>query len=462
MNKILSFALLCSAALSFTACVNEEDDLFDKSAAERLNEASALYSSRLTASPNGWAVQLYPTTKDEAPYGTGYLLLFRFNADKSVVASMNNSLSNNEYWEDTSAWDVITDNGPVLTFNTYNKVVHTFSDPEDVPSTGTDTNPNDETGTGIGGDYEFIIVDAPEDASYMMLKGKKRGTYNLLTPVKEGVDYESYLEDVKTFQSRTFSSDAPTFNVLHVGDSLYKMEDANDGIPNIYKYNEDAIMSESFNPMLITKLDNDYYLRFRDKKTYEGITVQEFKYVPEKDAFVSVDNESCYICGDDPLRFFTQQLCKKDYRWQWNRSSTMSDDYNAAFMALSNKMSASKYTLSQTQLIVPNDLTAEKGKEITTGDFKFRLTYAYNRRNYNLDYKFTWTKSDNKLVCSYDGPETDAGSIMLNTFPELQQLLNVLTGDVLVTAGDSGFNLNYIRLTSGSNPNMWFNVTMKN
>lgn len=66
MNKIFSLALLCSAALSFTACVNEEDDLFSKTAAERLNEASSLYSKRLTASPNGWAVQLYPTKQDEA------------------------------------------------------------------------------------------------------------------------------------------------------------------------------------------------------------------------------------------------------------------------------------------------------------------------------------------------------------------------------------------------------------
>lgn len=462
MNKILSFALLCSAALSFTACVSEEDDLFDKSAAERLNEASALYSSRLTASPNGWAVQLYPTTQNEAPYGTGYLLLFRFNADKSVVASMNNSLSDNKYMEDTSTWDVITDNGPVLSFNTYNKVVHTFSDPEDVPSTGTDTNPNDETGTGIGGDYEFIIVDAPEDASYMMLKGKKRGTYNLLTPIEEGVNYESYLADVKAFQNKTFPADVPTFDVLHAGDVLYKIEDANDGIPNIYEYDKDAVLDESFNPMLITKLGNDYYLRFRDKKTYGEYTVQEFKYDAEKDAFVSVDNDACYICGDDPLRFFTQQLCKKDYRWQWNRSSTMSEAYNAAYTALSTKMTASKYTLSQMQLVIPKDLESENKKEITTGDFIYRVTYSYNRRNYNVDYNFTWTKSDGKLVCSYAGTDTDSGRLLLQAFPELQSLLDVVTGDVYVSAGESGFNLNNIRLTSGNNQNMWFNITMKN
>ena len=161
--------------------------LFDQSAAERLNAASDLYSARLTAQPNGWAVQLYPTTKNESPFGNGYLVLMDFNADHSVKCSMNNILSGNVYKSDVSAWEVITDNGPVLTFNTFNDVLHTFTDPEDVGITSGFG--NDETGTGIGGDYEFIIVDAPEDASYMMLKGKKRGTYNLLTPIEEGVDY---------------------------------------------------------------------------------------------------------------------------------------------------------------------------------------------------------------------------------------------------------------------------------
>ena len=173
--------------------------MFDKTAAERLNEASALYSQRLTASPNGWAVQLYPTTQDEAPYGSGYLLMFRFHANKSVDASMDNLLSYGKYLSATSSWDVITDNGPVLSFDTYNPVVHAFSDPEDLPQTGDKDNRIDETGTGLGGDFEFIIVDAPEDASYMMLKGKKRGTYNLLTPVEEGVDFETYRSDVKAF-----------------------------------------------------------------------------------------------------------------------------------------------------------------------------------------------------------------------------------------------------------------------
>ena len=90
MKKILSISLILAAALTLNSCVKEEDDIFDKTAAERLNEASGLYASRLMASPNGWAMQLYPTNYDEWPYGNGYLVLCRFNKDFSVNVSMDN------------------------------------------------------------------------------------------------------------------------------------------------------------------------------------------------------------------------------------------------------------------------------------------------------------------------------------------------------------------------------------
>ena len=38
MHKILSITMILGCAALFTACAGEEEDLFDKSAAERLNE----------------------------------------------------------------------------------------------------------------------------------------------------------------------------------------------------------------------------------------------------------------------------------------------------------------------------------------------------------------------------------------------------------------------------------------
>ena len=442
MKKILSLTLILAAACAVTSCVNEEDLIFDKTAAERLNEASSLYSSRLMASPNGWAMQLYPTNENEYPYGNGYLLLCRFNKDHSVNVSMDNVFSENKYKEDTSLWEIITDNGPVLTFNSHNSCLHAFCDPEDIFFTGNADEANDETGKGCQGDYEFIIVDAPEDASYMMLKGKKRGTYNLLTPVEVGVEYADYLADVKTFQNTMFPSNAPTFNVMHFGDSIYKMTGANDGIPNIFPYDGDEIIDQSFNAFLITKRGNDYYLRFRDKITVtEEEKVQDFRYNASSDVFESVDNASYYIDGDEPARFFEESLSVNERAWIWNATSQMSDKYAELMATLKTELG--KNTLQQIRLQKVDD------------KYKLRVTYR-SKTTTTLVYSYTGNFSGGVLNLTYEGCDTPSGEAILNQVPSLREVLNMLTGGLSISAGTTKFNLNTIKLTSTSDSSMWF------
>ena len=123
-KNIITVSLFAALAMSFTACVNEEDDLFDQSAAERLNQSKVTYTERFASSEAGWIMEYYPTNYDQAPQGLGYLLLADFNNDGSVKMAMNNRFSGNTYLEDTSLWEIITDTGPVLSFNTFNKCIH--------------------------------------------------------------------------------------------------------------------------------------------------------------------------------------------------------------------------------------------------------------------------------------------------------------------------------------------------
>lgn len=458
MKKIFSIFAVALAAFAFASCAGDEDDLFSQSAAERLNEASDLYSSRLTAQPNGWAMQLYPTTKDEAPYGNGYLVLMRFHKNHQVDVSMNNVLTNNVFLSDSSSWDVITDDGPVLSFDTHNEALHKFSDPDDVPQTGTSDNPNDETGTGIGGDFEFIIVDAPEDASYMMLKGKKRGTYNLLTPVEEGVDYESYLTDVKGFMSKMFPANYPTYNLLHAADSLYRFDGADDGLPSIYLDGADAITTGKFNPFLITKRGQDYYLRFRDKATYNGLTVQEFRYSRDSDEFVSVDNKDVYISGNDAISFFNSYLGTSAHRWavtvsaNEDLSTLMSDSYLTIFNQISNEFKAVNKNYYIRSLSLRND----------NGAIKLSIDYSGRVPARYVDYNLTKTEnSDGSVKFEYTGCD-DAAQKILNRVPSIQQMIDLLcSSDYSIKGGDTNFNLTNIRLTSKSDANNWIIFGMK-
>ena len=452
MKKIISLTLLLAAGIGFTACVNEEDDLFDKTAAERLNEASALYSSRLMAQPNGWAMQLYPTNDNEWPYGTGYLLLCRFNKDHSVVVSMKNQFTDNVYRTDTSLWEVITDNGPVLSFNSHNDCLHAFTDPEDILWTGNQDEPNNETGTGVGGDYEFIIVDAPEDASYMMLKGKKRGTYNLFTPVEEGVEYENYLADVETFMKTMFPSSNPTFDVLHTPTGDFKMTGIDDGIPNIFPYDGDEIIDESFNAFLITKRGDDYYLRLRDSFKIENgeeeASEQEFMYHPDQDLFIGTGDDRFIIDGDEPNRFFRQALIDETRQWRWNAKSEMSAAYGDLMTRLSEAFKSKKLTYDRNIL----KYNTSKDKVVMT------VSYKRNTSTISLDYIFGYSFDEsNKLTLTYEGPNDKAAETMLTQIPEIKGIVDAMNGQLNVKPSGTRFNLNNLRIET-KDSNLWFDI----
>ena len=452
MKKILSLTLLLAAGIGFTACVNEEDDLFDKTAAERLNEASALYSSRLMAQPNGWAMQLYPTNDNEAPYGSGYLVLCRFNKDHSVVVSMKNQFTDNVYRTDTSLWEVITDNGPVLSFNSHNDCLHAFTDPEDILWTGNADEPNNETGTGVGGDYEFIIVDAPEDASYMMLKGKKRGTYNLFTPVEEGVEYESYLADVENFMKTMFPSSNPTFDVLHTPNGDFKMTGIDDGIPNIFPYDGDEIIDESFNAFLITKRGDDYYLRLRDSFKIENgeeeASEQEFMYHPDQDLFIGTGDDRFIIDGDEPNRFFRQALIDETRQWRWNAKSEMSAAYGDLMTKLSDAFKSKKLTYDRNIL----KYNTSKDKVVMT------VSYKRNTSTISLDYIFGYSFDEsNKLTLTYEGPNDKAAETMLTQIPEIKGIVDAMNGQLNVKPSSTRFNLNNLRIET-KDSNLWFDI----
>ena len=47
MKKFSAFAILLASVISFASCSREQEDIFDKSAAERLNEISDIYSQRV-------------------------------------------------------------------------------------------------------------------------------------------------------------------------------------------------------------------------------------------------------------------------------------------------------------------------------------------------------------------------------------------------------------------------------
>ncbi len=166
MKRIL-FALVAVAALS-VGCVNEVEDLFDQPASERLQARMVECQNLLTSAANGWMIAYYPG--GEKAFG-GTIFTAKFDADGTVTmtgevaarADMGGDVSKVL----SSNYSIKSSSGVVLTFDTYNKYFHYWSDPD---FTG---------GNDFGGEFEFAYVSG--DEKEMVFRGVKTGNRVVFT-----------------------------------------------------------------------------------------------------------------------------------------------------------------------------------------------------------------------------------------------------------------------------------------
>ena len=191
MKKIFSFLLTAAiSAFVFSACVKDDNEVFEKSASVRLSEALASAQKVLTGASNGWAMYYYPDP--DQSYG-GYMYTMKFTDTEVTVAS--------ELFEDsyTSLYKMTTDNGPVLSFDTNNYAFHYFATPS-----GGSRNLYGESGLyqGYKGDFEFMILSATADE--VILKGKRTGNTIKMVPLTK--DMETYAGEVAEMAEAVFVS----------------------------------------------------------------------------------------------------------------------------------------------------------------------------------------------------------------------------------------------------------------
>jgi hypothetical protein len=101
-------------------------------------------------------MEYFPSSQQT--YG-GFNVLARFSDAEVTIASEIADFDTTE----KSSFSLKQSAGPVLTFDTYNEIFHTFSDPNSSKS-GLGSN-----GKGMEGDFEFLIMKATQDS--VILKG---------------------------------------------------------------------------------------------------------------------------------------------------------------------------------------------------------------------------------------------------------------------------------------------------
>ena len=180
-KKLFAYTLLMLPALLMTSCLKDQDDKFSESASERVSNYLTQAKEVLTSSENGWVLNYYPDASQS--YG-GYAYILKFD-DQNVTAS-------SEIAEDvtetiTTTYILDNEDGPSISFDTYNDFLHYFA------------TPHGSSGAGgyqaYGGDFIFIILNISEDKNTITLKGNRSGNIIYMHRLMD-TDGETYLSEV--------------------------------------------------------------------------------------------------------------------------------------------------------------------------------------------------------------------------------------------------------------------------
>ena len=290
-----SLFILPLMALAITSCNNTEDLLFDGSAAERLEQGRADAISKLTADGGLWAME-YFANEDEP----GYVMLCRFDKNGSVEISANHKWIDNQFKQERSLWDIVSDNGTVLSFNTYNSLFHIFSDPADITGPYQPTNPDlddkpiDETGFGHEGDYEFQIM-SESDPNTVRLLGKKRNYNIYLRKLADNTDEEEYLTQVSNIPTQRFSSKFNELELIDADGKHYRLYGMSTGSPSIYPLDGDEI-TQTVSANGIFTLDGFRFMKPLEVKRADDSTFEIEKITFAEDGSMNGTNVSDLRC----------------------------------------------------------------------------------------------------------------------------------------------------------------------
>lgn len=431
-----------------TSCSNEEADLFDQSAAERLNASSEKYTNVLTSGSGKWALEYYPMPSTDKIKGKGYLMAVDFKKSHEVTVGMNNLFTGNKYREASSIWQVITDNGPVLSFNTWNDNLHIFSSPEKVLK-----DDDIKVGEGLEGDYEFVITEVGENNSTVTLKGKKRGAYDRLLALPDTTSLQSYVEMVNAFNERMASSTAPNSLYLLNQADTFQVDSAATGMFYIFPKGKDAVSTQTLHPFLFSVHEGSYWLRLRDEYKFkaDGKSFQELRYDPSTDRFVSPTDPGIMLIGPDPVWFFQKQI-SSGKRYLLSKSSA----FSASAQPLMDKMVAERFTAKNTAFTF-NSLYLSQD---ASGKYLLSVTYRNNRGAstvFKIEYDGTLTEKG--IALSNPVLSDSAQEPLYSRLTALQAFVAKLAGEFVASESLTRFNLVSIKLTSATDADYWFTIS---
>ncbi|MDR2286032.1 MAG: DUF4302 domain-containing protein [Prevotellaceae bacterium] len=313
MNKIIHILIMVFVLQS---CVQEEENLFGVSASERMQKTVAEYKELLTSPQNGWIAEYYPQKNHSVG---GYVMFLKFNTAGTVTANCEIATNVPANTTDSSLYDVFAEQGPILSFSTYNRVMHYFSEPS---SSDVD---------GRAGDYEFVFmkVVSPDE---IHLKGKKQGNKLVL---RKNPDINPVVPNVYFDGVKKIADDVAKFG-------LFRLLVENKVIDSLVV--SDRTMSG--NSINVTFTYTDEGIRLYEPLIINGVTMLNFKWIPETGKYECTDSGvNAYFEGYFSSGF---QLQYEDFigEWEMQYNGRSTSSLSTATVQISIKQKYRSFLLS--------------------------------------------------------------------------------------------------------------------
>ncbi len=406
------YILLLSAAVILCSCSRVEGEIFGESSAQRLVHYTDSVEKLLTSAENGWEMIVFPTTDMQ-----GINVLVKFTKDQMFTAAAKNSITTgNEYKEaGGSMWQMVSNQGPCLSFDTYNDVMHAFAEP---------TLDGYTKGVGMKGDYEFLVLTA--EPNQLLLKSKKRGTYNLMRRLNADQGWEDYFKQIATKSGNTFEHN----NVLtaRVGNKEYALYNGSTGTFQL---------TEKGHPK-VDSLCTAYPFAF----TLQGLCLMN-GFPGRKDVrILDMADETCYANGDVVIsagnvnRYVADYCYTLSHGWKI-KPANLPQSTQQLVDAASAKLQQLGGSKSDgvTNLNIAYKQTAMKdGHKVDINTFVVQVDYKLTGKTQQpVNFGFTLTTTDVDLSLQYVGPTDDNSQKFLDGVPEIEAVFNALSGTYIAT-----------------------------
>lgn len=382
-DKIYGALLLVLSALS----CNEYDPVFDKSASERTHTLFGECSAALMQAESGWDMHYYINSESR-----GYHLLMDFTSTSSVTIAGKNALTDNEYLESASHYEFNISNGPVISFDTYNDVLHPFADPDL---------------QDLGGDFEFIIVDVSD--SSINLRGKRNNTAIRMNKIEGAISHVEYFDEISEMTRILFSSGAPDYSlVINGSPTVHNFTNGSGSVFTVSTAADTTILM----PFIVT---TDGFRLYKAEEL-SGSGAQTFRLNNDNSALVSTEAPHVMLTGPaDVASFFSGTTVN----WVLDPSS-LSPDVQLLYDEIINSVKF-RYNGSTDIYLALAGIPSEDY-------FSLRLGFIYNRNVVVADVYFDFAiNGTNGVSFDYTHTGNSAGSALITSISGYSELAELIS-----------------------------------